>query len=68
MKMIWHDHPGVERRLSEEALYQNVSHLGTRKKALAITRIEPLVPIFGEGGVELVLLIFGELVNVGGLL
>ncbi|MFM2143852.1 MAG: hypothetical protein RLZZ476_2396 [Verrucomicrobiota bacterium] len=68
MKMIGHDHPGVERRLSGEALYQNVSHLGTTKKALAITRIEPLVPIFGEGGVELVLLIFGELVNVGGLL
>jgi hypothetical protein len=68
MKMIWHDHPRVERRLGMEALYQNVSHLGTTKLTLAVARIEPLVPFFGEGGVELVLLIFGQLVNVGGLL
>ena len=68
MKMIWHDHPGIERRLSEEASYQNVSHLGTTQLTLAITSIEPLVPFFGEGSVELVLLIFGQLVNGGGLL
>ena len=68
MKMIWHDHPGIERRLSEEASYQNVSHLGTTQLTLAITSTELLVPFFGEGGMELVLLIFGQLVNGGGIL
>ena len=63
MKMIRHDDPDIERWLCAQTTDKDVAHVGATKKALAAARIEPLLPFFGEGGIELVLLVIWEGVN-----
>ncbi len=57
MKMIRHDYPGIQRRLCHETIHQDVPNILSAQKTFAITRIEPLVPLQGELGVKLMLLL-----------